>query len=419
MIQFNRINRFFRRILKIKFIKRGLDMKNKKRIVGVMLTVISVIIILMMVFVRPISVEQEKSKIDTNVDLFLINELFKDKVVMNKAVSENSLGMNNELPNYYNSVSAADESFVYLGGAGGIYKVASGHEVKKIYSASGIAGAALYGDYIFSLEYNASSDGMVVELVKINQISLEKEVLTQVSSGSYDLKIFDNTLILSEAILGQYEIETVYRVYTLNEEGNLVTDIPENACDQFELTGEYGQDMRFLINPWFSMKYFDYICFAKGIGEGNINSVWVKKATQTLAEEMVTCNGDPLLTKDKVFYCSSDEKVLAQLTFDDLQETPLYDIPEDKHLSLLTYDTDWVYILQISDTDVGSDSYGAVMRVNLKDYRTEEIFQLQMGDSIDNFNVYGDKCYFILSNADNSSDWKCCDLTNFIMTTIR
>ena len=125
------------------------------------------------------------------------------------------------------------------------------------------------------------------------------------------------------------------------------------------------------------------------------------------------------MAKDKIIYCSSDGNVLAQLIFDNSQETPLYDIPADKHLSLLTYDTDWVYILQMSDTDVGSDSYGAVMRVNLNDYRTEEIFQLQAGSFIGDFNVYGDNCYFILSDEDSSSHWECYNLTNSIMTTIR
>lgn len=394
-------------------------MKNKKRIVGVVLTVISVIIILMLVFMRPIAVEQGEPEIDTNVDLFLINEPLKDKVVMNKAISENSIGMNNELPNYYHSVSDADESFVYLGGAGGIYRIASGIEVKKLYSAPMIAGAALHGGYIFSLEYNTSDEGMTVELIKINKESFDKEVLTRVSSASYDLRIFDNTLIISEAVLGEYGIETAYQAYTINDEGNLMSDISEDVCGQFELPDGYEEDMRFLINPWFSMKYFGYACFTKVTGEMSINSVWIKKEDQALAEEIVTCNGDPLLTKNKIFYCSSDEKVLAQLIFDNLQETVLYDIPADKHLSLLTYDTDWVYVLQMSDTNVGSDPSGIIMRVNLQDHRTEEIFQLQTGSFIGNFNVYGDNCYFILSDEDNSSHWECYNLTNSIMTTIR
>ena len=392
-------------------------MKNKKHIVGVVLTLISVIVILMLLFVRLIPVEQREPEIDIDVDLLLPNELSKDKIVMDKVVSENSI--NSDLPNYYHSVSDADESFVYLGGAGGIYRIDSGLEVKKLYSASGIAGAALYGDYIFSLEYNASSEGMAAELIRINKISFEKEVLTQVSSGIYDLKIFDDTLILSEEVLGQYGIETVYQAYTLDKEGKLSTNMPKNICTQFEMTDGYGEDMRFLINPWFSMKYFGYACFTKVTGEMSINSVWIKKEDQALAEEIVTCNGDPLLTKNKIFYCSSDEKVLAQLILDNLQETVLYDIPADKHLSLLTYDTDWVYVLQMSDTNVGSDPSGIIMRVNLQDHRTEEIFQLQTGSFIGNFNVYGDNCYFILSDEDNSSHWECYNLTNSIMTTIR
>ena len=206
-------------------------MKNKKHIVGVVLTLISVIVILMLLFVRLIPVEQREPEIDIDVDLLLPNELSKDKIVMDKVVSENSI--NSDLPNYYHSVSDADESFVYLGGAGGIYRIDSGLEVKKLYSASGIAGAALYGDYIFSLEYNASSEGMAAELIRINKISFEKEVLTQVSSGIYDLKIFDDTLILSEEVLGQYGIETVYQAYTLDKEGKLSTLVSADVIDYF------------------------------------------------------------------------------------------------------------------------------------------------------------------------------------------
>ncbi|MDE7332469.1 MAG: hypothetical protein K2O16_09545 [Lachnospiraceae bacterium] len=394
-------------------------MKNKKLIVGVMLTVISVIIMLMMVIVRPISVEQEKSKIDTNVDLLLINEPLKDKVVMNKAVSENSIGMNNELPNYYHSVSDADESFVYLGGAGGIYRIASGIEVKKLYSAPMIAGAALHGGYIFSLEYNTSDEGMTVELIKINKESFDKEILTRVSSASYDLRVFDNTLIISEAVLGEYGIETAYQAYTINDEGNLMSDISEDVCGQFELSEGYEEDMQFLINPWFSMKYFGYSCFTKVTGEMSINSVWIKKEDQALAEEIVTCSGEPLLTRENIFYCSSDEKKLVQLVFDNSQEITLYEIPEGKQLSLLTYDADWVYILQMSDTDESGSPSCVIMRVNVQDHRIEEVFQSNTGDSISNFNVYGDDCYFILSSADNSRHWECYNLTNSTMTAIR
>ena len=66
-------------------------MKNKKHIVGVVLTLISVIVILMLLFVRLIPVEQREPEIDIDVDLLLPNELSKDKIVMDKVVSENSI----------------------------------------------------------------------------------------------------------------------------------------------------------------------------------------------------------------------------------------------------------------------------------------------------------------------------------------
>ena len=59
-------------------------MKNKKHIVGVVLTLISVIVILMLLFVRLIPVEQREPEIDIDVDLLLPNELSKDKIVIER-----------------------------------------------------------------------------------------------------------------------------------------------------------------------------------------------------------------------------------------------------------------------------------------------------------------------------------------------
>lgn len=393
-------------------------MKNKKRKLGTIFTIIIVVIILTAVFVRSMSGIKGKSEIDTDVDTSLINEPSKNEPIKNEVVSENPLETKNELPNYYHSVSDADESFVYLGGAGGIYRIASGSETKKLYSSPQIAGTALYRDYIFSIEYNMSDEDLVAELIKINKISYEKEVLVQISPSSYDLKIFGDTLILSETVLENYGMKTIYQAYTLNEEGNLMADMPENVCEQFESKDGYGQDIRFLINPWFSMKYFNYICFTEIAEAESLNNVWIKKKDQASAEKIVICNSDPLLAKDKIFYYNHDEKVLALLIFDNLQAILLYDIPEGNHLSLLTYDTDWVYFLQMPDTDADSDSSQVIMRVNIQNHKTEEIFRLQTGASISNFNVYGNYCYFILSNADKSGGWKCYDLTNSVMTAI-
>lgn len=57
-----------------------------------------------------------------------------------------------DIPNYYHSVSDADESGIYLGGVGGIYRMDSEAGVQTLYSSPHIAGAALYGDYVFALE---------------------------------------------------------------------------------------------------------------------------------------------------------------------------------------------------------------------------------------------------------------------------
>ena len=183
-------------------------------------------------------------------------------------------------PNYYHSVSAADATSVYLGGVGGIYRIDSESGVQTLYSAPYIAGAALYGDYVFALEYIVTDNGMTVALIRINTDDLVKENVTQVSSGSYDLKIVDNMLILTEEIIGDYGIETVYQAYTLDDNGDLTSDIPQDVYAQFVLPDD-EEGMRLLIDPWFSTKYYDYVCFTKAVGEIDINSIWLTKGVKS------------------------------------------------------------------------------------------------------------------------------------------
>lgn len=395
-------------------------MKNRKHLLWAIFVVVVMMLGLMTVFVTSLWSEKGEDGASSDADSPFLNEPSKDEMITSDTISEDNTSVDalSEFPDYYHSASDADASSIYLGGVGGIYRINSESEVQTLYSTQNLAGAALYGDYIFSLEYNISDEGMTTSLIRINKESFDKEDLVQVSSGSYDLRIVDNTLILSEAILGDYGIETVYQAYTLNIEGNLTSDTPEDGYNQFGLPDGYDEGMRFLINPWFSMKYFGYICFVKTTGETGINGIWIRKEDQESAEEVVACSGEPLVTKDEIFYCSSDGEILMQRALDDVQESMLYEIPKGNNLSLLTYDAEWVYFIQISSMDESNESTSLIMRVNPQDQKTEEIYKLQIGDSISNFNVYGNNCYFILSGVDNSSRWECCSLTDFAISAI-
>ena len=224
-------------------------------------------------------------------------------------------------------------------------------------------------------------------------------------------------LILSEEILGDYGIETVYQAYTLDDNGDLTSDIPQDACAQFVLPDD-EEGMCLLIDPWFSTKYFDYLCFTKAIGVMDINSVCLRKGNEEAAEEIVTCVGKPLVSKDKFFYCDSDGKTLLQHSLDNLQETVLYEIPDGDNLLLLTYDAEWVYFLQKAEIDEFNELPASIMRVNLQDHKTEEIYELQPGSAVNNFNVYDNNCYFILSDTDSPSAWICCNLADFSIMEI-
>ncbi len=361
--------------------------------------------------------EEEMPKEKNEKNEYSNTEEFEDKMNMEAVEVEANAEIIDFTPNYYHSVSDADETSVYLGGVGGIYRIDSESEVRTIYSTPHILGAALYGEYVFALEYTVTDNGMTEALIRINIDDSAKEVVTQVNSGSYDLKIVDNMLIFSEEILGDYGIETVYQAYTLDDNGDLTSDVPQDAYAQFVLPDD-EEGMSLLIDPWFSTKYYDYVCFTKAVGEIDINSVWIRKGNEE-AEEIVTCVGKPLMSQDKIFYCDSDGKNLLQHSLDNSQDTALYEIPDDDNLLLLTYDAEWVYFIQKAEIDEFNELPSFIMRVNLQDNRTEEIYELQPGNAINNFNVYDNNCFFILSDTDSNSRWECCNLTDFTITEIR
>lgn len=358
----------------------------------------------------------EKALMDEN----LTGEASTDETLISGALPGNGSAPESliEFPGYYHYVSDVDETSVYLGGAGGIYRVDSEAGVRIIYSAPHIAGAALYGDYVFSLEYNVTDSGMAAELIRINKDGSGKEIMAQISSGSYDLRIIDNMLILSESIIGDYGLETAFQCYILDDEGNLASGSPKDAYSQFELPDGYGGDVHFLINPWFSTKYFDYVCFIRAEGDADINSVWIINGDEESAEEVITCSGAPLAAGNRIFYCNRDGEALVQKSPDNPQETVLYEIPDGNILQLLTYDAEWIYVLQKPGIDEGNETPSSVMRVNLRELRTEKILELQAGDNISNFNVYGNNCFFILSGADYVGRWECCNLIDFTITNI-
>ena len=273
-----------------------------------------------------------------------------------------------DVPNYYSSVSDADESGVYLGGAAGIYEINQSF-CRTIYPAPHIAGAALYKNYIYSMEYNVTDNGMTADLIRIKKDGSDKEVLTQISAGSYDLRIIGNILVITEQILGDYGLETVFYSYTLDDEGNLVSDTPQDAYAWFDLPDGYEDGMRFLVNPWFSTKFFGYFCFTKAAGAMDINSIWISGGNREALKQIVTCSGQPLLTKDTIFYCDSNEETLRQRSLDSAQETVLYEIPDDDSLSLLTYDSEWIYFLQEPTTNEHHEVNAFIMRVNLQDHQ--------------------------------------------------
>ncbi|MCM1039896.1 MAG: DUF5050 domain-containing protein [Ruminococcus sp.] len=311
-------------------------------------------------------------------------------------------------PNYYHPLSDSDGDVIYFGGAGRIYKATLESEVHSIYCTPHIAGAALYGDYIFSLAYHVTDDGMTADLIRLNKNGLNKEVLTQVDPGSYDLRIVESTLVVSEDILTDYGPVREFQAYTLDSEGNLLSDMPQGTYERFGPPEESDEGLRYLIDPWFSTEYYGYTCLIKPEGVIDINSIWIKESNEESAEEILTCRGEPLIAKDIIFYCDSERETpaLMQYFLKDATERELYKIPGDYKPRLFTYDDEWVYFLQEPNVEERGGLSSFLTRVNLQDGQIENIRELSEDESISNFNVYDSYCYFILKSAESSGEWE-------------
>ena len=319
------------------------------------------------------------------------------------------------LPNYYHYESDADETAVYLGGVGGIYKV--GRTTSEVvYSnlnvpGSSVLGVALYKDYIYSIEDIYLNDAVTVNLIRMHKDGSGREVLTQLHPGCYDLRITDNMLVIESQILGEYTPEKVYTAYTLDEEGSLVSDVPADAYSEFELPDDVDRAKGFLIDPWFSTKYYGYRCYAKPEGD-DLSSIWIERENGEPAKKVAVCSGNPILTNDMIYYYDRNRAIIMQCSLNDEQETGICDVTPGDRLTLFTYDDEWLYFLQEPELNETIATPTFVVRLNLKHPGSEIVYQLEPVESVYYFSVYGDRCYFVFTDKPNGARWMSCDLSH-------
>lgn len=318
-------------------------------------------------------------------------------------------------PNYYHYESDADETAVYLGGVGGIYKV--GETTSEVVwsnvnvPGSSILGVALYKDYIYSIEDIYLNDNVTINLIRMNKDGSGREVLTELQPGSYDLKITDNTLVIESQIPGEYMPEKVYTAYALDEEGNLISDVPTDADSEFELPDDADRAKGFLIDPWFSTKYYGYRCYAKQEGD-DLSGIWIERENGEPAKKVAVCSGNPILTNDMIYYYDRDQAIIMQCSLNDAQAVGICDVTPGDRLTLFTYDDEWLYFLQEPEMNETIATPTFVVRLNLKHPGSEMVYQLEPVESVYYFNVYGDRCYFVFTDKPNGARWMSCDLSH-------
>lgn len=201
-----------------------------------------------LIFLYGCSVSDFEAEIGTEETISVEEQILTDTFenAVEKDIGTEYEITNTLVPNYYNSISDADETGIYFGGVGGIFKVDFATGVQVLYETPHILGAALYKDFIFSIEYHDTDHGMSAELIRIRKDGTDKTVMTQVSTGSYDLKLYGNNLVITDEFLGDTGLKTKYQSYTLDAGGNLTSDKAVEICDQFEIPKEYGADMHFM-----------------------------------------------------------------------------------------------------------------------------------------------------------------------------
>lgn len=347
--------------------------------------------------------------LDAHIRSVMVNSWYADRE--EKGYDANSAA----IPNYYHYESDADEAAVYLGGVGGIYRVDQ-NTSEVVYSnlnvaGSSVLGAALYKDYIYSIEDIYLNDNVTINLIRMKKDGTGREVLTQLHPGSYDLKIIDNTLVIESHILGEYAPEKVYTAYTLDEEGNLMSDVPMDAYSEFVFPADADRVKGFLIDPWFSTKYYGYRCYARQEGD-DLSSIWIERENGEPAKKVAVCSGEPILTDDMIYYYDRDQAIIMQCYLSDTQAIGICDVTPGDRVTLFTYADEWLYFLQEPELNETTATPTSVARINLKHPGVETVYELQPGESVYYFSVYQDRCYFVFTDKPNGARWMSCELNH-------
>ncbi|MDO4333077.1 MAG: DUF5050 domain-containing protein [Eubacteriales bacterium] len=290
----------------------------------------------------------------------------------------------------YNSLSCRDKNSIYLGGYGHLYQVnsASGEIENTLLPSSNMLGAAAYGEYIYYIEINLGENGLSSSLVRVKKDGSGKESLTELDPGSYDLKIYGQSISVSYQTIQDNRVCSLFLYYELDEEGRLCSEaVPaESICGDF--ADADGNRLDFLIDPLFSLQdcgnIYQYLQMEDSV------KVHILKENGDVLEKKLACSVPPKVINGNLVYYDETGKCLSLYQPDEDAISPLFEATDAEKTEVLNCDNKWIYF-GIYENEDGANMI--VYRINMGNKEAESLFETS-GTEIRYFSVYDGMCYY-------------------------
>ena len=290
----------------------------------------------------------------------------------------------------YNSLGCRDENSIYLGGYGHLYQLnsATGEIENTLIPSSYMLGVATYGEYIYYIEINPGENGAFSSLVRVKKDGSGKENLTALDPGSYDLKIYRQSISVSYQTIQDNMVYNLFLYYALDEEGNLCSEaIPAESLYGDSADAD-GDRLDFLIDPLFSLwdsgNIYQYLQM-----EGSVK-VHILKGSGDVLEKELTCNVPPKVIKGNLVYYDESEKCLSLYQPSEDIVDSLFKVSDTENIEILNCDNKWIYF-GIYEDESASNMF--IYRINMDDKEAEPLFKTSVTE-IKYFSVYDGACYY-------------------------
>lgn len=317
----------------------------------------------------------------------------------NKALTENT-----EIQAYSASESTSDtedDGYTYMGGAGNILQVDNRTlEETSLYQTDHITGAAVYHNYIYSIELEVKDSGVQSYLIRMKKDGSEEKRLATVDAGSYELLIDGNELTLADQTDPE---KTIYNCYSLTENGDLVSDTPQKLSSIENMTKISDADEnQYLMNPVHSMNNYGAVFYSTDESETGAYHIQEQFKDGTLKKMQTEMTGNLLFDQNYIYGVNTDGE-LVMISLSDHSVKTIGNAGKDYHITLLAQDGSWCYYVA-GDTAEGSTAQRC-RRMNLKSGAVEEFAEMQPYETICDFCIIKNCCFYISQAGSGAPEW--------------